>query len=139
MITFRTSTDIPADRQVKLTLPPEVPTGRAELVVSVADTQREEHDPALERRFQELTREWKQAHAITSSVSEMATHPAYQQIIGLGKQAIPLILAELRQQPDHWFWALKAITGVDPVLPADRGKMTRMALAWLDWAHHQGY
>jgi hypothetical protein len=36
MITFRVSTDVKADRQVLLTLPPEVPTGRAELVVSVA-------------------------------------------------------------------------------------------------------
>ena len=36
MITFRVSTDVKEDRQVLLTLPPEVPTGKAELVVSVA-------------------------------------------------------------------------------------------------------
>jgi hypothetical protein len=36
MITFRISTDVTDDRRVVLTLPPEVPTGRAELVVSVA-------------------------------------------------------------------------------------------------------
>ena len=36
MITIRISTDIKDDRQVLLTLPPEVPIGRAELVVSVA-------------------------------------------------------------------------------------------------------
>ncbi len=35
MITFRITTDIKDDRRVLLTLPPEVPTGRAELVVSV--------------------------------------------------------------------------------------------------------
>ena len=35
MITLRMTTDVPDDRRVVLTLPPEVPTGRAELVVTV--------------------------------------------------------------------------------------------------------
>ena len=35
MITFRISTDVKDDRRVVLTLPPEVPTGQAELVVRV--------------------------------------------------------------------------------------------------------
>ena len=36
MITFRITTDVKGDRRVVLTLPPEVPTGQAELVVTVA-------------------------------------------------------------------------------------------------------
>jgi hypothetical protein len=36
MITFRFSTDVKADRQIVLTLPPEVPTGKVELLVTVA-------------------------------------------------------------------------------------------------------
>jgi hypothetical protein len=36
MITFRTSTEVSADRRVVLTLPPETPIGKAELVVSIA-------------------------------------------------------------------------------------------------------
>ena len=35
MITFRVLTDVREDREVVLRLPPEVPTGRNELVVSV--------------------------------------------------------------------------------------------------------
>jgi hypothetical protein len=35
MITLRMTTDIPNDRRVVVTLPPEVPTGRADLVVTV--------------------------------------------------------------------------------------------------------
>ena len=35
MITVRVTTDVPDDRRVVLTLPPEVPTGRADLVVTV--------------------------------------------------------------------------------------------------------
>ena len=38
MITFRVTTDIKDDRRVVLTLPPGVPTGQAELVVTVASS-----------------------------------------------------------------------------------------------------
>jgi hypothetical protein len=61
-------------------------------------------NPAVEGRFCELAREWKQATAYTSSVTEMVTHPSYQRIIGLGQDAIPLLVAELRRERDHWFW-----------------------------------
>ncbi len=88
----------------------------------------------LARRFHELADQWKAQRGPTSAVEEMAMHPAYQQIIGMGPAAVPLLLAELQRQPDHWFWALKAITGEDPVPPADRGKLPKMAEAWLRWA-----
>src|SRR5579864_4526833 len=91
------------------------------------------------RRFHTLVEEWKDAKVFTSSGSEIALHPAYQQIIGMGKEAIPLILAELQREEDHWFWALKAITGEDPVPPSDRGKLAKMTEAWLRWAHAHGY
>jgi hypothetical protein len=42
MITFRITTDVKDDRRVVLTLPPEVPTGQAELVVSVSPQKSEE-------------------------------------------------------------------------------------------------
>ena len=35
MITFRLTADIKDDRRIALTLPPEVPTGKAELVISI--------------------------------------------------------------------------------------------------------
>ena len=92
-----------------------------------------------ESRFRDLVCEWKKATLFTSSITEIATRPAYQQIIGMGKAALPLIFAELRREPDHWFWALKAITGDDPVPPAARGDMERMAQAWLVWAKNRGY
>ncbi len=36
MITFRTHADVPGDRRVVVTLPPETPLGSAELIVTVA-------------------------------------------------------------------------------------------------------
>jgi hypothetical protein len=52
MITFRTSTEVMADRRVVLTLPPDTPMGKAELVVTVAP-QEDKVSPHgnLRRRF----------------------------------------------------------------------------------------
>jgi hypothetical protein len=57
----------------------------------------------------------------------------------MGPAAVPLILRELERQPDHWFWALTAITGEDPVRPEDAGNIERMAQAWLALGQEQGY
>ena len=94
--------------------------------------------PSVVERFRDLVRTWKLDVGPLSSVTEMAMHPAYQQIIGLGREAVPLLLKELEREPDHWFWALKAITGVDPVEPVQRGRLENMAKAWLHWARKQG-
>jgi hypothetical protein len=96
-------------------------------------------DAARHRRFQELARQWKEATQLVSSVTDMTTHPAYQQIIGMGRDAVPLIVGELRREPDHWFWALQAITGENPVSPGDRGRIADMTQAWLNWAAAHGY
>ena len=82
---------------------------------------------------------WKAERGPLSSITAMAMHPAYQRIIGLGPAAVPLLLRELEREPDHWFWALKSITGEDPVSPADRGKLRAMTQAWLNWAEGHGY
>jgi hypothetical protein len=65
-------------------------------------------------------------------------HPAYQNIIGLGPRAVPLLLAELKREPCDLFWALTAITGEDPVAPQNRGNLQKMAHAWLEWGAAQG-
>ena len=51
----------------------------------------------------------------------------------MGPAAVPLILSELRREPDHWFVALKRITGDDPVPDEVRGNIEQMAEAWLRW------
>jgi hypothetical protein len=91
-----------------------------------------------QERFNELLSEWKEECGFTSSVTKLILHPAYQQIIGLGSEAVPLILRELEKSPDHWFWALSAITGADPVSPSDKGRIKKMAEAWIRWGNEQG-
>lgn len=90
-------------------------------------------------RFLRLKMAWELETRHLSSVTEIAMHTAYQQIIGMGPLAIPFILAELKSQSGHWFWALKSITGQDPVLQEHRGKMKKMASDWLIWGKKQGY
>jgi hypothetical protein len=67
----------------------------------------------------------------------MASHPAYRKIIEMGRPAIPLILRELKQRPDHWFLALNAITGEDPVRPGDG--FDEAVEAWLHWGREQSH
>ena len=85
------------------------------------------------RIFCELAKQWKTETNRFESITRMAMHPAYQKIIGMGEKAIPLLLAELKKKPDHWFWALEAITGADPVLDENRGDIDKMAEAWISW------
>jgi hypothetical protein len=68
----------------------------------------------------------------------MAMLKPYQQIIGLGPAAVPLIRDELRREPDQWFWALEAITEQNPVPPEAMGKVRLMAQAWLAWGVQEG-
>ena len=93
---------------------------------------------ALAERFRRLSETWRQECAHLSSIREMVLHPAYQQIVGMGPNALPFIFAELERKPDHWFWALRAITGEDPVSSEHRGNVSRMARDWLHWAERRG-
>jgi hypothetical protein len=72
-----------------------------------------------------------------TSVTRMVLHPAYQRIIGMGPAVLPLLLDELDERPDHWFWALNAITGQDPAGPGADLEAARAA--WLQRGSDQGY
>ena len=84
-------------------------------------------------RFQRLAAEWKERSRYLSNTAQMAMLEPYQRIIGMGPPVVPLILAELRREPDHWFWALEAITEENPVPPEAAGKVRPMAQAWIEW------
>jgi hypothetical protein len=93
----------------------------------------------LEQRFRELVIIWKRERGPYSSSARLAEHPSYQEIIRMGPVVVPLLLRELERQPDHWFRALHALTGADPVPAPCRGNIAEMADAWLRWGHKQGY
>lgn len=90
-------------------------------------------------RFSELADEWRRSQGVTSNLTQIVMNPAYQQIIGMGEIAVPFIFSELERKPDHWFWALISITGVDPVSDENRGNIRKMAEEWLHWGKKHGY
>jgi len=92
----------------------------------------------LPEQFHRLAEIVREECAHLSSVREIVLHPAYQQIIGMGPPALPLILRELEHKPEHWFWALRSIAREDPVLPKHRGVVAEMTEDWLKWAHKKG-
>ena len=93
---------------------------------------------ASKARFQRLVAEWREQAAPLSSSTDRAMLPAYQAIIGMGETALPLILDEMLQRGGHWFWALRAITGENPVPPEHRGNVEAMTQDWLQWARRRG-
>jgi hypothetical protein len=56
----------------------------------------------------------------------------------MGPEVVPLILAELDKEPDHWFWALEAITEENPVGDNIAGDMAASAKAWVQWGRNNG-
>lgn len=89
-------------------------------------------------RFRSLVQQWRSETQWLSSTTEIAMNPAYQAIIGMGFDALPMILEDLRQNSGHWYWALKAISNEDPVVPRDRGSIKKMKSAWLQWGETKG-
>jgi hypothetical protein len=92
----------------------------------------------LEREFNKLAEQWRRETVSMSSSTDIVMHPAYYQIIGMGRIALPWILRELQQRGGHWFLALGAITRQNPVNPQDRGKVRKMTEAWLQWGRENG-
>ena len=87
--------------------------------------------------FEDLKAEWKSKTRYMSNSAQMATVWPYQKIIGMGHVALPLILKELERETDHWFWALEAISGENPVTADDAGNIDAMAKAWIAWGRDQ--
>jgi hypothetical protein len=45
-----------------------------------------------------------------------------------------LLLHEISNRTGHWHWALRRVTGIDPVPAGDAGNIDQAADAWLKWA-----
>ncbi|GAA3809350.1 hypothetical protein GCM10023083_50120 [Streptomyces phyllanthi] len=96
-------------------------------------------DPGeVQSRFRKHFDEWYSETEFVSSVAESVMHPAFQRIIGLGLQGIPLVLNQLMATgASEWFWALSSIVGEDVAEGCDD---TREAAAkWLSWGESMGY
>jgi hypothetical protein len=94
----------------------------------------------LEQRFVNLLARWRAETAPLSSSTLITGHPAYEEIIALGTAALPLLFRELDESKDgHLAKALAALTGARLVSQEDRGKIRKVAEAWLHWGRDNGY
>jgi hypothetical protein len=113
----------------------EMPTLQAtKRLLPVARTPEE-----VRAKFRRLADQWLDETQVVSSLTEIVLHPAYQQVIGMGEAAVPLIMRELEDEPAPWFWALQSITGENPVPQEDAGQFRKMAAAWVNWGRGRGY
>jgi hypothetical protein len=94
---------------------------------------------SVEEQFKRLAAVWLTETAYISSTTDLVAHSAFQEIVGMGPAVIPLLLRELEKRTAHWQWALRRITGVNPVPPVDRGNLEKAAEAWLRWGKEHGY
>lgn len=99
------------------------------------------HESAAARLFHKEAMKWKDDTMHWSSAARIISHPSYLRIIGLGRkfkegEIERLILQELEYEPYHWFDALAAITGENPVGPND--DFDTAVNAWLEWGRQEG-
>jgi hypothetical protein len=90
----------------------------------------------LRETFDTLVTEWRRDTA-SQLPARRAMNFAYQQIIGMGRDALPLILEELAREMDDWFWALAAITRTDAAEGTE--SLSDATKAWLQWGTEHGY
>jgi hypothetical protein len=95
-------------------------------------------EPVAEH-FRRLASVWHRETDYLSSMTEADSHPAYQEIIRLGSSVVPLLLRDLEEHHAHWFGALRALTGANPVPASAGGNVPQMVAAWLRWAKDHGY
>jgi len=93
----------------------------------------------IEQRFRRLAAVWERAVGHLSSMTAASNHPAYQEIISLGQEVVPLLLRDLEENETHWFLALRQITGANPIPQSAAGDIPKMVQAWLRWAKDNDY
>ena len=107
--------------------------------VAALPVQIQEDALQFEARFKALVRRWREETKTVSSTTDRALHTAYQDIIGMGDRALPLIFREMQERGGHWFWALRHITHDNPVPPENAGQIQKMTEAWLRWGREHRY
>ena len=95
--------------------------------------------PSLRKRFERLAQQWVFDTMFYSSSHDIIMHWAYQQVIGLGPQVLPLIYEKMVAGDLHWTWALSAIVGDDPAADIDSPRAaTDVWIRWIEDHHRVG-
>lgn len=91
---------------------------------------------SLKERFLKLAEEFHIGSMNISSITKIKEHPAYQQIVSLGMDAVPLLLEAMRNEtpPGHWFVAMHDICGHAVNIPKELwGRVREIEQLYIKW------
>ena len=134
-----------SERHFGFAVRPDAPNAPYQAIISHSALAAEDvrSPKVFQETFERLAAQWRDETGMSSSISRKVRHSAYQDIIDMDWPVVPLILLDLQKGPDHWFVALKTITGADPV--SDIVGVTSQAVtfqdavvAWIDWGRSLG-
>ncbi len=91
----------------------------------------------LEQRFLELAARLHEETQFYSMSRQFVEHPAYREIAAMGEVAVPWLLREMTRTPSRWSILLKEITGENPAVNAEPGKVAQVEAAWLEWGRER--
>ncbi len=100
---------------------------------------RQDGKESLRKDFRRHAERWKDETGHLSNPAQIARHPDYLAIIGMGEKALPLIFESLREEEDHWYVALRLLTGASPVPSSASGNARLVQEAWLQWGRDHHY
>jgi hypothetical protein len=81
--------------------------------------------------FKSLANEWKLETSHLSFIRQKIAHVAFLKILLMGEKALPYIIEEIQTDPNHWFFALRLISGDNPVRAG--ASVEEAVAAWTDW------
>ena len=93
----------------------------------------------LARRFRQFATTWKNETGMYSVDTRKVAHPAYLKIVGMGSEVIPLIFQDLEEHGGHWYQALEALLGFNPMDGIGGLSIRELKTMWLDWGRQHGY
>jgi hypothetical protein len=100
------------------------------------------HFNQVRERFNQLVAQWKRNTSHKSIAAQVIADSSYLKIIALGWYGVPLIIEELKQDPDYWFAALEAITEAGTeIVPSDQKNpmsIHELAKRWIEWWKETG-
>jgi hypothetical protein len=92
---------------------------------------------SAEAKFRRLADQWTRDAINVSSLTELTRHPHYKEIIDMGWEVVPYMLADLQNKRGYWFPALNEITGIRPFDPRQAGNFEKMTEAWITWGKNK--
>jgi hypothetical protein len=90
------------------------------------------------QRFYSLLNIWRSDTAFFSDPDLIVAHPAFQALVELAGDIVPLAIEDLRARPSNLVWVLDDAIG-EVEYPRDIiGDLVAMSNAWIDWAERNG-